>query len=430
MERIETVIVGGGQAGLATSSWLTQHGREHVVLEQAAYPASVWRDQRWDSFTLVTPNWTLRMPGAEYDGPAPDAYLPRDEVVAYFDRYVERFHLPVRCNTRVVSVEAMDGAGYRVRTEEGAVRADNVVVATGYEQSPKIPPFATGISPEVTQIHSSRYRNPAALPAGAVLVVGTAQSGCQIAEELYQSGRRVYLATGGSAGRAPRRYRGRDVFAWLYEVGFFDRTPDQFPFPKEKFAAPHVSGTKGGHTLNLHQFVRDGVTLLGHLRGVTGHTIRLAPDLHENLGRIDGFEQQGRQMIDGYIRARGLDAPPDELPQLRDGYAQPIIEALDLKAAGITSVIWATGYRYDYALVKLPVFDADGFPIQTRGITDRPGLYFVGMPWMPSLKSGILAGVGEFAEQIASRIAGTGPRRESAGGSATAAVPAAAAATT
>jgi len=412
MERIETVIVGGGQAGLATSYWLTQFGREHVVLEQAAHPANAWRAGRWDSFTLVIPNWGLRMPGAEYDGPDPDAYMPRDELVAYFDRYVARFHLPVRCNTRVLSAEVMDGGGYLVRTEGRAIRAGNVVVATGYEQLPKVPTFAAGIAPEVTQIHSSRYRNPGALPDGAVLVVGTAQSGCQIAEELYQCGRTVFLATGGSAGRSPRRYRGRDTFAWLYEMGFFDRTADQFPFPRERFAPPHVSGTKGGHTLNVHQFARDGVTLLGHLRGAAGGRLAIAPDLHENLGRIDGFEVQQRQMIDGYIQARGLDAPAEDVPPpIRDGYAQPIVEQLDLKAAGIGTIIWATGYRYDFGLVKAPVFGADGFPIQTNGVTGCPGLAFVGMPWMPSLKSGVLAGVGEFAGHVASAIADAAARR-------------------
>jgi putative flavoprotein involved in K+ transport len=413
MERIETVIVGGGQAGLATSYWLSQFGREHVVLEQAAHPANVWREGRWDSFTLVIPNWGLRMPGAEYDGPDPDAYMPRNDLITYFDRYVERFQLPVRCNTRVLSVEPIDGAGFLVHTEGHTYRADNVVVATGYEQLPKIPPFAAAITPEVTQIHSSRYRNPGALADGAVLVVGTAQSGCQIAEELCESGRRVYLSTSGSSGRAPRRYRGRDTVAWLYKMGFFDRTPDQFPFPREKFAPPHISGAKGGHTLNLHQFVRDGMTLLGHLNGADGDRLVIAPDLHENLGRIDGFEVQTRKMIDGYIEKRGVDAPTeDAVPPMRDGYAQPIVEELDLKEAGISTIIWATGYRYDYGLVKAPVFDADGFPIQTKGITNCPGLAFVGMPWMPALRSGILPGVGEYAGQVAAAIANAAAQSE------------------
>jgi putative flavoprotein involved in K+ transport len=209
----------------------------------------------------------------------------------------------------------------------------------------------------------------------------------------------------GSAGRAPRRYRGKDVVVWLSQIGFFDMTPDKLPVPKEHFAPPHVSGTNGGHTLNLHQFARDGVTLLGHVRGASSETISLGPDLHETLARVDQFEREVQKMIDGYVQANGLDAPDEDLPELRDGYEQPIVDELDLKEAGINTVIWATGYTYDFGLLKMPVFDGDGFPIQTRGVTSHPGLYFVGMPWMPSLKTGILAGVGECAEHITSHIA-------------------------
>jgi putative flavoprotein involved in K+ transport len=344
------------------------------------------------------------MPGAEYDGADRDGFMPRDEVVAYFERYVDRFALPIRYNARVLSIEPMDGAAYRVVTPECTYAATNVVIATGFEQHPRIPAFAAGLPATVTQIHSSRYRNPELLPEGAVLVVGSAQSGAQIAEDLYQHGRDVFLSIG-SAGRAPRRYRGKDVVVWLSQIGFFDMTPDKLPVPKEHFAPPHVSGTNGGHTLNLHQFARDGVTLLGHVRGASSETISLGPDLHETLARVDQFEREVQKMIDGYVQANGLDAPDEDLPELRDGYEQPIVDELDLKEAGINTVIWATGYTYDFGLLKMPVFDGDGFPIQTRGVTSHPGLYFVGMPWMPSLKTGILAGVGECAEHITSHIA-------------------------
>jgi len=404
MERIETVIVGGGQAGLATSYYLKQARREHVVLEQAAQAGNAWRTGRWDSFTLVTPKWSVRMPGAEYSGPDPDGFMPRDEIVAYFEQYADRFQLPVLYNSRVVSIEQVNGRGYRVQTDGRTFEADNVVMATGFEQLPKIPPFASGLPSDITQLHSSMYRNPQSLPSGAVLVVGSAQSGSQIAEELYQSGRQVYLCTG-SAGRVPRRYRGEDTFKWLYQLGFFDMTPDKLPMPRERFAAPHVSGKNGGHTLNLHQFARDGVTLLGHLRGASGHKLSLAPDLHENLGRVDGFEMQVKKMVDGYIQARGLDAPAEELTQLRYGYGQPIIEELDLKATGINTIIWARGYTFDVSFLKLPVLAADGLPIQASGVTNYPGLYFVGMPWMPTLKTGTLAGVGEAARHVADNIA-------------------------
>jgi putative flavoprotein involved in K+ transport len=411
METIETVIVGGGQAGLATSYYLTQHGREHIVLEQAAQAASVWRDQRWDSFTLVTPNWAFRMPGAEHNGANPDGFMSREEIVAYFDRYVERFQPPIQYNTRVLGVEPLDSNGYRVQTPERTFQASNVVIATGFFQQPKIPPFAAGLSPTITQLHSSAYRNPESLPDGAVLVVGSAQSGCQIAEELYQRGRQVFLSTG-TAGRVPRRYRGKDVIAWLDQTGLFDLTPEQLPPGMSKYAGiPHFSGTNGGHTLDLHQFARDGVRLLGHLRGAANDTVVLAPDLHENLAKIDQFEREVLTMIDGYIQGHGLDTPPEDVLQLRDGYEQPVVEELDVKVAGVSTLIWAIGYTFDYSLVKLPVRDEDGFPIQTGGVSSRPGLYFVGMPWMPTERSGFLLGVGEAARRIASHIAEASARR-------------------
>lgn len=411
MEQIETVIIGGGQAGLAMSYHLKRYGHEHVVLEQAAQAGSVWRRERWDSFTLVTPNWAFRIPGVEYNGADRDGFMPRDQVVAYFEQYVERFQPPIHYNTRVLAVEPLSSKGYRVQTPERAFAAKNVVIATGFFQQPKIPAFAAGLSPAITQLHSSAYRNPESLPAGTVLVVGSGQSGSQIAEELYQHGRQVFLCVG-STGRVPRRYRGKDVIAWLDQTGFFDLTPEQMPSGRSKFEGiPHLSGTNGGHTINLHQFARGGVTLLGHLRGAAGDTIALAPDLHANLARIDQFELEVVKMIDGYIEANGLDAPAEDVPQLRDGYAQPLIGELDLKAAGITSVIWAMGYTFDYSLVKLPIRDEDGFPIQTRGVTDYAGLYFVGIPWMPSQRSGFLLGVGESARHIAATIAAADAHR-------------------
>jgi putative flavoprotein involved in K+ transport len=414
MEHIETVIIGGGQAGLATSYYLTQYGREHLVLEQAAQAGSVWRNERWDSFTLVTPNWAFGMPGAEHNGADRDGFMSRNQVVAYFDQYVERCQPPIQYNTRVLAVEPLDSKGYRVQTPERTFQASNVVIATGFFQQPKIPPSAAGLSSGITQLHSSAYRNPESLPAGAVLVVGSAQSGCQIAEELYQSGRQVFLCTG-SAGRLPRRYRGKDVIAWLDQAGFFDLTPEQLPPGMSKFEGiPHISGANGGHTLNLHQFARDGVRLLGHLRGAANDKVVIAPDLHENLAKIDQFELEVLKMIDSYIQEHGLDAPAEDVPQLHDGYAQPIVEELDLKAAGINTVIWAIGYTFDYSFVKLPIRDHDGFPIQKSGVSSYAGLYFVGMPWMPSERSGFLIGVGEAAQRIASNIAAVFFRRTKA----------------
>lgn len=403
MERIDTVVIGAGQAGLATSYCLKQHGHDHIVLEQAETTTPVWKHQRWDSFTMVTPNWSLRLPGATYDGSDPDGYMSKDEIVDYFDSYVDRNRLPVRTGTRVDHVRQRDDGGFDIEASSGAWQARNVVVATGYEQTPRIPSSAATISPEIVQLHSSAYRNPEQLPPGAVLIVGTAQSGCQIADELLASGREVLLSIS-NAGRAPRRYRGRDIFAWLFDLGFFDLPPDKMPGPPGKFVAPHVSGKNGGRTLNLHLFARDGVRLLGHVVAASGTTLHLAPDLHECLARADGFAAQARKMIDGYIAARGLDAPEEAIEEPRDGFEQPVIEQLDLAAEGVSAIVWATGFAHDYGFVDLPITNANGDPVQERGISAIPGLAFVGMPWMPSLRSILLAGVGDTATHVADHI--------------------------
>ncbi len=404
-QRFETLIVGGGQAGLATSYYLKQQGREHIVLEKAAQPGHAWR-QRWDSFTLVTPNWSFLLPGAEYSGDDRDGYMPRDKIVATFERYVAGNDLPVSFGIDVTGVEPLDDRpGYRVRTVGAEFEAQNVVVATGLYQRAKIPAFAAGLPADVLQLHSGQYRNATMLPPGAVLVVGSGQSGCQIAEELYRSGRQVYLSIG-SAGRAPRRYRGKDIYKWLVLAGFYDRTPDKLPTPKARFAAnPHLSGAGGGHDLNLHRFARDGIVLLGHLRGAGDGALVLAPDLQESLAKCDQFEAQMLGLIDGYIARNELDAPEERRPALRDGYDQPAITDLDIRAAGITAVIWAAGYSFDFNTVKLPVFDGDGFPVQQRGVTRFPGLYFVGLPWLHTQKSGHLLGVGEDAAFIVKHMA-------------------------
>lgn len=399
-KKIETVIIGGGQGGLATSYFLEQQGREHVVLEASSRPAHAWRNDRWDSFTLVTPNWAFRLPGAEYSGPDPDGFMPRQEVVERFERYIDDFRLPIHFNVRALSIEP-DGSGYRIETDHGTWQAPNVVVATGLFQRPRIPAWSAGVPAEFLQLPSGRYRNPEALPPGAVLVAGSGQSGCQIAEELYQAGRKVYLCVG-SAGRAPRRYRGRDVNAWLNDAGFMSRTPDKLPSLKDRFTSnPQVSGKDGGHTLNLHQFYRDGVVLLGRIKDVHDGTIYLAGDLKENLAKSDALEENILKMIDGYIEKSGIDAPQEVIPKLLDGYAAPEIPTLDLKAAGISTIIWSQGYTFDFSLVKLPVFDEAGFPVTEGGITRYPGLYFAGLPWLPGQNTGLLLGVGETAERVA-----------------------------
>jgi putative flavoprotein involved in K+ transport len=401
MEKVETIIIGGGQAGLTTSYHLKQLGREHIVFEGAEKAGNAWRNDRWDSFTLVTPNWSIQLPGAHYDGNDPDGFLPKAKIIAYFERYVEKFNLPIQYKTSVTEVIPLnDGTGYQIKTNDKIYQAKYVVMATGSFQKPKIPAFSTNFPQGITQLHSGHYRNPSQLPDGAVFIVGSGQSGMQIAEELYQSGRTVYLCTG-TAPRVPRRYRGRDIISWLSDTGFLDQTVDKLPTPKARFVGnPQATGKNGGHSLNLHQFARDGVALFGHIAGAQNGKVMFAPDLKENLAKVDKAEKDIIGMIDRHIEANGIGAPQETLPDLQDGYSAEVITELDLKSANINAIIWAMGYTADYSLVKLLITDEDGFPIQQRGITQYPGLYFVGMNWLHKRKSAILFGVNEDVEHI------------------------------
>jgi putative flavoprotein involved in K+ transport len=406
MKHIETVVVGAGQAGLITSYHLTQAGHKHVVFEQSAKAAFNWRNRCWDSLKLVTPNWAFfRIPGAKHNQAERDNFMSRNEVIEFFDNYINSFKLPVQFNTGVISIESDGKEGFLVRTDTDTWQAKNVVVATGFCQLPEIPAIAKDISPDILQLHSSAYRNPGLLPQGGVIVVGSGHSGCQVAEELNASGRKVFLCVG-SAARLPRRYRGKDIIEWWEMAGMLDLRPDQLPPGMGKFdAVPHFSHTNDGQSMNLHLLARNGVTLLGHIRKAVNNTIFISPDLHESLKKVDQSERDACAMLDGYIQANGLDAPTEDLPQYHDGYEQPIIEELDLKKEGINTIIWATGYSFDYSLVKLPVFDEDEFPVQQSGATSYPGLYFVGLPWMPSQKSGFLVGVAGAAKHVATCVA-------------------------
>ena len=404
-ERLDTVVIGGGQAGLSLSYYLTQQGRTHTVLEKDR-PGEAWRSKKWDSFTLVTPNWQFQLPGLAYDGDDPHGFLTRDQVVGYIDDYVALFDPPLRLGVEATFVEGKaSGRGFTIGTDAGSLEVSNVVIATGTFQRPRIPIFSQGITPDVIQLHSSRYRNPERLPSGAVLVVGSGQSGAQITEELYQSGKQVYLSTSG-VGRAPRRYRGKDFAWWLDKIGFVDQTVDDLESPTERFDPnPHVTGKNGGHTLNLHQFALDGVTLLGRMEGARGSHVRLADNLMQNLRTGDKAATEMKKGIDKFIEKSGIEAPePKDEPQLRVGYEARVITELDLEAAGVRTIIWATGYSFDYSLVKFPVFDKFGYPVQKRGVTAQPGLYFLGLHWLHTIKSGLFLGIADDAAHVAAHI--------------------------
>ncbi|MFN2302338.1 MAG: flavin-containing monooxygenase, partial [Anaerolineales bacterium] len=350
-----------------------------------------------------TPNWMTHLPGSEYQGKNPDGFMTRKEIVSFFSDYIKSFNPPIRYGIEVTAIKPHE-LGYLVETNQGNYVASNVVIAVGLFQKPSIPACAKHISPKINQIHSSEYHNPQSLPPGAVLVVGSAQSGSQIAEEINQDGRKVYLSVS-SAGRFPRRYRGEDAATWMEKLGYFKRKVNELDSPKEKFAASaHSSGKNGGHTINLHQFYRDGITLLGHILSGEGTRLNIAQDLHENLAMADQFEQDFVDEIDQYIQENRLDNPPEELPHLLDGYDCPECHELDLEQAGITTIIWATGYKFDFSWIHIPAFDADGYPIQWRGVSDYDGLYFISLPFLYTGISGVIAGVGADAQYIASKI--------------------------
>lgn len=405
MERsMETAIIGGGQAGLSLSYYLKQRGRDHVILEKAAQAGEAWRNRRWDSFTLVTPNWSVRLPGAEYSGAEPGGFMPREELVRYLERYAEDNHLPVEYNLSATAVEP-DDSGYSIHTRQGALHARNVVVATGLFQGSKVPPFARKISSSINQLHASHYRNPQALPDGGVLVVGAGQSGGQIAEELRESGRKVYLSVG-FAPTAPRRYRGKDIFEWMKLTGFVNRTPDKLNSPAARFAAnPPLTGKNGGYALDMHKFTRDGIQLAGRMHDAQDGRLSFAPDLQETLTRSEQAQANILKMIDEYIAQAGLDAPPETVTVGTDAYHAPVVTELDVRSAGISTIIWAVGFSFDFSLVRLPVTDSFGYPNTQRGVTTYPGLYFLGMPWLRSQASGLLMGVGEDAAYLAEKIA-------------------------
>jgi putative flavoprotein involved in K+ transport len=406
-------VVGAGQAGLATSYFLQRQGVAHVVLERGRLGES-WRSQRWDSFVLNTPNALNGLPGAPYEGPAPDGFWSRDELVRSFERYARRFELPIRTGVEVEAIAGGRGEGFAVHVRTGAgteaIRPRSVVIATGAMRTPRRPSFAAGLPEHIAQLDAASYRNPGALPSGPVLVVGSGQSGCQIAEELQAAGRTVYLSTS-RVGRIPRRYRGRDVDAWLWESGFFDVRRSELADSSLVFATqPQVSGVgRHGHTLSLQRLAADGVRLLGRAISIDGTGLILDDGLRDHIAFADRASAEIKRMIDDYIAQSGIKAPaPEDDPADRpwaDLAAVTAPRRLDLARAWIGTVIWCTGFRPDFSWLRLPVLDERGQPLHERGVAPVPGLHFVGLPWLYKRKSGIICGVAEDAAHIARLIA-------------------------
>lgn len=402
VEKVDVLVVGAGQAGVAMSEHLGRNGISHLVLERHRI-AERWRTERWDSLVANGPAWHDRFPGMTFDDIDPEAFAPKERVAQYFVQYADKIGAPIRCGVNVTSVRRNEGrAGFRVETSEGVIDATHVVAATGPFQKPTMPaivPAAAGIH----QIHSSAYRNPSDLPEGAVLVVGAGSSGGQIADELLRSGRRTFLSVG-PHDRPPRRYRGLDYCWWLGVMGKWDI---QTPAPGTEHVTISVSGANGGDTVDFRRLAARGMTLVGRTEAFRDGSLFFRDDLATNIARGDANYLSVLDEADAYAERNGLDLP--EEPEARQFLPDPDcvtnpIESLNLKDQGITSIIWATGFAYDFGWLQVDAFDAAGKPNHQRGVSTEPGVYFLGLPWLSRRGSSFIWGVWHDARFIADHI--------------------------
>jgi putative flavoprotein involved in K+ transport len=419
-EHHAVVVIGGGQAGLSVSYVLKQRGIEHVVLE-AKRVAHSWREKRWDSFCLVTPNWQCALPGHPYTGPDPHGFMGKDEIVEYVESYSREHALPVREGVAVEALRAhvaspQNPGRFALVTSAGEMTADQVVVATGSYHVPVSPPFSQEFPKKILQLHSEEYRNPGALPEGAVLVVGTGQSGCQIAEDLHLAGREVHLAVG-PAPRCARFYRGKDVTEWLHLMGYYDIPYDRHPDRDQvrDKTNHYVTGRDGGRDIDLRKFALEGMHLYGPLTGASGSRALFAPELQKNLDAADEVYRSINRSIDEFIQKNGIAAPAQApYTPVWEPSEEPL--ELDLERANVSVVLWCVGFRSDFGWIKFPVCDERGHVRHERGVTEVEGLYFIGLPWLYSWGSGRFSGVGRDAAYLGEAIAALAeatPRRAS-----------------
>jgi putative flavoprotein involved in K+ transport len=406
--RRSVAIIGGGQAGLSMSYCLKQAGIDHIVIERHRV-GHEWREKRWDSFCLVTPNWQCRLPGFPYAGPDPHGFMKKDEIVRYVEAYVASFEPPVLEGVTVRALRVGERGGFDIETTDGACSADQVVVATGGYHVPTIPRVAERLPPHVKQMCSSQYRRPDDV-AGTVLVVGTGQSGCQIAEDLHLAGKKVQLCVGG-APRTARRYRGKDVVEWLDQMGYYRMPVHDHPM-KERVRAKanhYVTGRDGGRDIDLRQLAKEGMRLYGRLVDIVDGKARFGDDLRKNLDQADAAAESIKTTIDGYIESHGISAPVEaRYVPVWEPEREP--RELDLVLADVRTVIWCVGFHADYRWIEIPVFDGKGYPSHVRGMSSQPGLYFLGLPWLYTWGSGRFSGVGDDAAYLAMQIRN---RRES-----------------
>ena len=403
MGHVPVMVVGGGQAGLSVSHLLKKRGIGHVVLEKNRI-GHAWRADRWDSFCLVTPNWQCTLPDFPYTGNDPDGFMVKDEIVAYLEGFAKMVDPPIHEGATVTKITRDPEGLFHVRSTMGDWTADNVIMAISGYHTPAIPRVGERLPLELFQMHSIEYKNPQQIPEGEVLIVGTGQSGCQIAEDLHLVGRKVHVAVG-DAPRSPRMYRGKDTIRWLDEMGYYETTTDTHPLGVEvrKKANHYFTGRDGGHEIDLRQFAAEGMRLYGLLDKVDGDTISFRPDLAENLDKADKVYLRIRKMIDDYIAKNGINAP-ETAPYTPPWTVTKEPESLSISKSNLGAVIWSTGFRADFSMVDIPVFNGSGYPGHHRGITTVPGLYFIGLGWLWTWGSGRFSGVAQDAEHIVENV--------------------------
>jgi putative flavoprotein involved in K+ transport len=397
------IVVGGGQAGLSVSHFLQQAAIDHLVIEKHEV-THTWRTQRWDSFSLVTPNWQCALPGHPYTGDDPHGFMKKDEIIAYLDGFIAKVNAPVLENTAVTRVKRDKEGRYSVQTTRGDFTADQIVVASGGYHAPIVPRMAERLPQGIAQVQSSDYRNADALPPGAVLVVGSGQSGAQIAEDLHLSGRKVFLAVG-EAPRCARFYRGRDVVDWLADMRYYDMPVTDHPLREgvRDNTNHYVTGRDGGRDIDLRRFALEGMELYGRLEDLRDGKLHFAPNLRAVLDDADRTYNNINASIDGFIERHGIDAPAGtRYEPLWEPQAER--DALDLQASGIGAVVWCIGFRPDFGWLDAPVFNGRGHPSHLRGVTAVPGVYFVGLPWLHTWGSGRFSGVARDAQYVVDAI--------------------------
>jgi putative flavoprotein involved in K+ transport len=397
------IVVGGGQAGLSASYFLKRAGIDHLVLEKNTL-THTWRTQRWDAFCLVTPNWQCALPGHPYAGNDPHGFMKKDEIIDYLDGFIQSLDAPVKEHAEVKRVTRNADGTFSVFTSQGQFTADQVVVASGGYHTPIVPRMAERLPRSIVQIQSSEYRNAQALPEGGVLVVGSGQSGAQIAEDLHLAGRKVFLAVG-EAPRCARFYRGRDVVDWLADMKYYDMPVEQHPLREgvRDNTNHYVTGRDGGRDIDLRRFATEGMELYGRLQDLQDGKLSFAPNLTENLDSADTTFNGINAGIDAFIERHGIDAPPGS--RYEPLWSPPHERtSLDLEASGIGSIIWCIGFTPDFSWLDAPIFNGRGYPAHTRGVTPQEGLFVVGLPWLHTWGSGRFSGVARDAEYIVEAI--------------------------